>query len=88
MGGIFKNGCSVSHVFCIMFVLSSVAIIRVKHLCSCSFLVETFLKENSYLPGEFTERLYSYFTSNFSNRYFSELQFLTADGKINRIYQQ
>ena len=75
-------------MFCTMFVLSSVAIIHVKHLWSCSFLVETFLKENYYLPGEFTERLYSYFTSYFSNRYFSELQFLTADGKINRIYQQ
>ena len=74
--------------FCSIFVPLSVAKIPEKHLRSSSFLVEAFLKENSHSPGKFTKRLYSRFTCNFYNRYFSELQFLTTDGKINRIYQQ
>ena len=85
MGGLLKDGSCVRHMFYTIFVLLTVGKIHVEHLRSSSF---TFLKVNSQLPGKFTERLYSYFTSNFSNRYFSELQFLTPDRKINRIYQQ
>ena len=75
-------------MFCTIFIPLSVAKIHEKHLLSISFLVEVFFEENSHSSVKFTERLYSYFTSNFLNRYFSELQFLTPDGKIKRIYQQ
>ena len=74
-GNFAQNGSSVRHMFCTIFVPLSAAKAHEKHVRSSSFLVLfLFFKENSHshsivnlLNGYF---YYSYFTPNFSNRYF------------------
>ena len=55
---LLKNGCSVKHIFCTIFVPLSVAKVIGKHVRSSSYLVLVFLKKNSHSHGKSTERLF------------------------------
>ena len=55
---LLKNGCSVKHIFCTIFVPLSVAKVTGKHVRSSSYLVLVFLKKNSHSHGKSTERLF------------------------------
>ena len=85
-----KNGCSVRHIFCTIFVPLSVVKVLGKHVRGSSYLALVFFKENSYSHGKFTERLVllQLLNCSFSKRYFSELPFLVGDRNLNKIYQQ
>ena len=85
-----KNGCSVKHKFCTIFVPLSVAKVLEKHVRRSLYLVSAFFKENSDSHGTFTEGLFllQLLYTKFSKRYFSELLFLVGDRKINKIYQR
>ena len=82
---LFKNGCSVRHMFSTVFVSISVAKIFEKHVRSSSYLVLVFFKEISFSHRKFTQQLFllqSYYTKLF------EVIFLRIPICSNKIYQR
>ena len=87
---ILCNGCPIRNMFCTIFVSLSVAKILKKHVRSSSYLIQVFLKEDFHSHGKLLNAYfyYSFLTSNFWNRYFSEFLFVASERKENNIYQR
>ena len=68
---LLKNGCSVRHIFCTIFVPLFIAKVLEKHIGSSSYLILAFFKENSHSHEKFTKRLFQIFqTDIFQNPHF------------------
>ena len=93
---LLKIGCFVKHMLCTIFAQLSLAKTLEKHLLSkaedrrlatllkMDFCIGLFKRIITFTSKNLPN---GYFTPNISNKYFSELLFLAAEKKINKVYQ-